>query len=65
MDYHHGEVDPRTAEGNRYNVGLVTSFYHDISSLPFYLLTFLCLILINWIAGSGLLIHGEENQSWS
>lgn len=47
-----------------YDVGFATGFYHDISSLLFFLLAFLSLILISWIAGCRLRIHGQEGQRW-
>lgn len=64
MDYHHGEANPGTAAGSRYNVGLVTGLYLGVSRVPPYVLTVLCLVFVIRIAESRLLIHWEENQSW-
>lgn len=43
----------------------VTGFCHDVTSLPFWLSTLLCFILIECVAECGLLIDWDQDQSWS
>ncbi len=45
-----------------YDVGFATGFYHDNSSLPFFILASLCLILIARIAGCRLRIRQQRDR---